>query len=256
MYCPFKISATNAVCLFIVNKAFIVVSSVLWEHISLSGITFILDFRVDADHFIIRVYISRRGLMCHWALTPRPRQKKGPGDKQKRQMKRAVKGKNPARQSFIRLLTSSLVYQWCVSEKQSRPSAAESSVVSHFCSAAGDQRVGETEGNNRLRGRRRRGESRTEGICWIISLQCCSIDLRMDPRRHRALASRPCRCKGALKVTDLYAALFTDVCVRVVVISIWSLRCVLGTDAFWEYTFFWLGRLMYHRFPNIYPVVL
>lgn len=38
------------------------------------------------------------------------------------------------------------------------PGAAESSVVSHFWSTAGDQRVGETEGNNRLRGRRRRRE--------------------------------------------------------------------------------------------------
>lgn len=73
--------------------------------------------------------------------------------------------------------------------------------------------MGETEGNNRLRGRRRRGESRTEGICWIISLQCCSIDLRMDPCRHGALASCPCRYRGALNATDPDAALFA-VCVQ------------------------------------------
>lgn len=86
---------------------------------------------------------------------PRPRQNKGQGNT-KTPDENAVKGKHQARQSFICLLTSSLVYQWYVSEKQSRPSAAESSVVSHFCSAAGDKRVGETEGNNRLRERRRR----------------------------------------------------------------------------------------------------
>ena len=126
---------------------------------------------------------------------------------------KAVTGKNQARQSFICLLTSSLVYQWCVSEKQSGPSTAEASVVSHFCSTAGDQRVGETEGTNRLKRKRRRGESWTEGICCIISLQSCSIDLRMDPCRQRALASRPCRCRGALNATDLYAAQFTGVCV-------------------------------------------
>ncbi len=153
-------------------------------------------------------------MIFHWALMPRPRQKKGVGDK-KTQDENTAKGKYKARQSFICLLTSSLVYQWCVSEKQSRPGAAESSVVSHFCGAAGDQRVGETEGINRLKERRRRGESRTEGICWIISLQCCSIDLRMDPRRHRALAACPFRCKEALNATDLYAALFTGVCVRI-----------------------------------------
>ena len=144
-----------------------------------------------------------------------------------------MKGKYQARQSFICLLTSSLVYQWCVSETASRTSAAESSVVSHFCSAAGDQRVGETEGNNRLRERRRRGESRTEGICWIISLQCCSIDLRMDPRRHRALASRPCRCRGALNATDLCAALFAGVCVCVCIKHLFCVvrpcyKCILG----------------------------
>ncbi|TWW60053.1 hypothetical protein D4764_05G0001430 [Takifugu flavidus] len=59
-------------------------------------------------------------------------------------------------------------------------------------STAGDQRVGEMEGNYRPKERRRRRRRRrggggggkgsgTEGICWIISLQCCSIDLRMDP---------------------------------------------------------------------------
>lgn len=87
----------------------------------------------------------------------RPRQKKRMGV----EMKKAAKGENQASQSFICLLTSSLVYQWCVSEEQSRPSAAESSVVSHFCSAAGDQRVGETEGNNRLR--RKEEEERKGG---------------------------------------------------------------------------------------------
>lgn len=185
---------------------------------------------------------------------PRPRQKKRTvwQVKKKTTDKNTAKGKYQARQSFICLLTSILVYQWCISEKQSGPSAAESSVVSHFCSAAGDQRVGETEGNNRLRKRRRRGESRTEGICWIISLQCCSIDLRMDPCRHRALASRPCRCRGALNATDLHAALF--VCaVYVRVISIWFVLCVLATNAFWE--LFCLTMLICRRFPDVYPVV-
>lgn len=173
----------------------------------------------------LSVFTFRGWSDFHWALMPRPRQKKGVGDK-KTPDENTVKGKYKARQSFICLLTSSLVYQWRVSEKQNRPSAAESSVVSHFCSAAGDQRVGETEGINRLRGRRRRGESRTEGICWIISLQCCSIDLRMDPHRHRALASCPCRCRGALNASDLHATLFT-VCV-----CVWIVCCILSTNAF------------------------
>lgn len=60
--------------------------------------------------------------------------------------------------------TSCLVYQWCVSEKQSRPSTAKASVVSHFCSAAGDQKVGETEGNDRLK--QRRSIRREEGGGW------------------------------------------------------------------------------------------
>lgn len=108
--------------------------------------------------------------MFHWALQPRPcRQKKGTRVKKTLDEKAVEGNKIEEAKSFICLLTSSLVYQWCVSEEQSRPGAAESSVVSHFCSAAGDQRVGETEGNNRLRRKgRRRGESRTEGICWII----------------------------------------------------------------------------------------
>lgn len=134
--------------------------------------------------------------MRRWVLIPRPRQKKGLGDKKTADTK-AEKGKNQARPNFVCLLTSSLVYQLCMEEEQSRPSAAESLVVSYFCSTAGDQRVGETEGNNRLRERRRRGESKTEGICWIISLQCCSIDLRRDPRRHGALESRPFRCRSS-----------------------------------------------------------
>lgn len=50
------------------------------------------------------------------------------------------------------------------------------------------------EGNNRLRERGRRGWSRSEGICCIISLQCCSIDLRTDPCRRRAPASHLWRC--------------------------------------------------------------
>lgn len=90
----------------------------------------------------------------HLAPMPGPGQKKGLGDK-KTPDENTVKSKNHARQSFICLLTSSLVYQWYVSEKQRQPSAAESSVVSHIWSAAGDQRVGETEGNNRLREGRR-----------------------------------------------------------------------------------------------------
>lgn len=157
------------------------------------------------------VFFATRPEGCfHRALMSRPPHKeKGLGENTPDE--NTAKGKYQTRQNSICLLTSSLVYQWCVSEEQR---AAEASVVSHFCSAAGDQRLGEAEGTNRLRERRRRGESRTEGICWIISLQCCSIDLRMDPRRHGALASRPCRCRGALNATDLRAALFPGVWVR------------------------------------------
>ena len=81
----------------------------------LPGITFSLDFLVVADHFVICVYISRRELMFHRASMPWPQQKKGLGDK-KTPDEKAVKGTNKTRQSFISLLTSSLVYQ-CVSEK-------------------------------------------------------------------------------------------------------------------------------------------
>lgn len=160
--------------------------------------------------------------MFHWALQPRPcRQKKGTRVKKTLDEKAVEGNKIEEAKSFICLLTSSLVYQWCVSEEQSRPGAAESSVVSHFCSAAGDQRVGETEGNNRLRRKgRRRGESRTEGICWIISLQCCSIDLRLDPCGHGALASRPCRYRETLNTTDLWR-FYVFVCVCV--INIWNM---------------------------------
>lgn len=162
---------------------------------------------------------------------PRPQQKKGLCDK-KTPEEKAAKGKNQARLNFVCLLTSSLVYQWCVSEEQSRPSAAESSVVSYFCSAAGDQRVGETEGNNRLRERRRRrGESRTEGICWIISLQCCSIDLRMDPHRQRALVSHPFRCRSSKCSWSLCTSVHWCVHVRLNIIyrdknlALWESQC-------------------------------
>lgn len=83
--------------------------------LSLPGITFSLDFLVVADHSVICVYIYRRELMFHRASMPWPQQKKGLGDK-KTPDEKAVKGTNKTRQSFISLLTSSLVYQ-CVSEK-------------------------------------------------------------------------------------------------------------------------------------------
>lgn len=87
--------------------------------------------------------------------------------------------------SFICLLTSSLVYLRRLYRSAGAkwgPSAAEPSVISHFWCAAGDQREWE-----RARATADWGEgggSRTEGICWIISLQCCSIDLGTDPCRH------------------------------------------------------------------------
>lgn len=56
-----------------------------------------------------------------------------------------------------------------------------------------------------------------KGICWIISLQSCSIDLRMDPCRQRALASGPCKCRGTQIAADLHSALVTSVYVSVCV---------------------------------------
>lgn len=80
----------------------------------------------------------------------------------------AAKGKRQARARLISFLTSCLVYQRRVSERQSGSDCCCRAVVSHFCGTAGHQKA--SEGDNRLeRARAGRGMSSGDGICWIIS---------------------------------------------------------------------------------------
>lgn len=112
-----------------------------------------------------------------------------------------------AGQSFICLLTSSLVYQRCASERQRGPGALEPSVVSHFWSAAGDQRVGEMEGNyrpkeRRKRRRRRRREAGLREFAGSLVYSVVVLTSGWTPAVG-ALAPHPCRCRGARNATDL-----------------------------------------------------
>lgn len=134
-----------------------------------------------------------------WAFNTKPVTKGRRWRQRKTADENLPKSNHQAGQSFICLLTSSLVYQRCASERQRGPAAVEPSVVSHFWSAAGDQRVGEMEGNYRPKERRRRRRRRGAGLREFAGSLVYSVVVLTSGWTPAvgALAHHPCRCRGA-----------------------------------------------------------
>lgn len=177
-----------------------------WEGWHFSNIQlriFITLFKLNysaADHLIICVYIS---LQEWWSVG---RYCRNPdGRKQRAARRHKIKEQKSSKPKFCCLLTSRLVYKRCASEERSRPGAAEPSVASHFCSAAGDQRAGEMQGSNRLR--EKEEEEEGAGLREFARSLVYSVVLTSE---WTPVDTGPCKCGGALNATDLHGSLIID----------------------------------------------
>lgn len=95
----------------------------------------------------------------HWALMPRPCQRNRLGDK-KAADENTVNSKHQARQSFICLLTSSLVYLRCISQKRSGAGPRRCRVFScfSFLERSGGSESGRDWGQQQTEGKKEEEE--------------------------------------------------------------------------------------------------